>query len=47
MTNNKQAARHFSEITSTIEALVADDVRSAAEMKDEMEENDDPAAPAC
>lgn len=45
VTNNKQAARHFSEITSTIEALVADDNRSAAEMKDEMEENDDPAAP--
>ncbi|UGQ39592.1 ATP-binding protein [Rhodococcus aetherivorans] len=45
VTNNKQAARHFSEITSTIEALVADDTRSAAEMKDEMEDNDDPAAP--
>lgn len=45
VTNNKQAARHFSEITATIESLVADDARSAAEVKDDMEENADPAAP--
>lgn len=45
VTNNKQAARNFSEITSSLETLLADESRSVAEIKDEFEESGDPASP--
>lgn len=45
VTNNKQSARNFSEITSNIENLLADDSRSVAEIKSELEAEDDPTSP--
>lgn len=45
VTNNKQSARHFSDVTASIESWLNDDARSTAEIIDEMEENEDPMAP--
>lgn len=45
VTNNKQSARNFSEITSNLETLLADEDRSVAEIMDEYEESGDPASP--
>lgn len=45
VTNNKQSARHFNEITSNIENLLADDTRSVAEIKEELEAEGDPTSP--
>lgn len=45
VTNNKQAARNFSEVTANIETLLADEARSVAEIKDEMEDAGDPTSP--
>lgn len=44
VTNNKQSARNFSEITANIETLLADDSRSVAEIKEELEAEGDPSS---
>ncbi|RVW05990.1 ATP-binding protein [Rhodococcus spongiicola] len=44
VTNNKQSARYFSEVTASIDSIIKDDSRSTADIKGEMEENGDPAA---
>ncbi|AOW92540.1 hypothetical protein BFN03_07025 [Rhodococcus sp. WMMA185] len=44
VTNNKQSARYFSEVTASIDSIIKDPSRSTADIKAEMEENDDPAA---
>lgn len=45
VTNNKQAALHFSEVTGNIETLLADEDRSVAEIKEELDESGDPSSP--
>ncbi|MEV0946534.1 ATP-binding protein [Rhodococcus sp. NPDC049939] len=45
VTNNKQSARHFSEVTASIEYLLSTPSRSTADLKDEMDENQDAALP--
>lgn len=45
VTNNKQSARNFSEVTANIETLLADETRSVAEIKDELDEAGDPTSP--
>lgn len=45
VTNNKQAALNFSQVTENIEPLLADEDRSVAEIKDALEEAGDPTTP--
>lgn len=45
VTNNKQSARHFSEVARNLQSILSDGGKSVAEVKEQMEEDEDPAAP--
>lgn len=45
VTNNKQSARHFSDVTANLENLLSDESKSVQEIKDELGSDGDPLEP--